>query len=219
MTLRHVCTTSDPAADFSPRQLRLPLGRFHNGWSWAVFSPCRTYRYRLVRVWDPSQPSLAWVMLNPSTADQRRNDATVRRCINLARAWGYGGLDIANLYGLAAKNPQALQRHVDPVGPDNDEHLGAVCRQNDLTVLAWGANADTVRAHHVASMLCRLSAEHGRSLAVLGWTADGQPRHPLCVPASTLPNCFTPPRPDARTSRPYGEAADPHWIQLLRSAA
>lgn len=25
--------------------------------------------------------------------------------------------------------------------------------------------------------------------------------------------------PVVRTSRPYGEAADPHWIQLLTSAA
>jgi hypothetical protein len=158
-------------------------------------------------------------MLNPSTPNEHRTDAAVRRCINLACAWGYGGLDIANLYGLAAKSPQALQRHLDPVGPDNDEHLGAVCRQNYLTVLAWGDNADTVRAHHVAGMLYRLSTEHGRSLAVLGWTADGQPSHPLCVPASTLPHCFTPPPPGARASRPYGEAADPHWIQLLRSSA
>lgn len=78
----HVCTTSDPAAGSSLLQLSLPLRRADNRWSPVCSARNRTYRYRLVRVFDSSQPSQAWVMLNPSTADERRNDATVSRCIN-----------------------------------------------------------------------------------------------------------------------------------------
>ena len=34
------------------------------------YSPCDSYRYGLSRLWDASAPSLLFVMLNPSTADE-----------------------------------------------------------------------------------------------------------------------------------------------------
>lgn len=195
--------------------LHLPLGR-GGVESRAVFSPCRRYRYRLVRVWDPSKPRLGWAMLNSSDANEHRNDPTVRRTIGFAQAWGYGGVDIGNLYGLRSKNPADLWDRADPIGPDNDEHLAAVCAENDLTVLAWGANAGPGRAHDVTLLLWRLSIEHHRSLAVLGWTRGGQPRHPLYVPGSTVPETFT--APQACEGFPvwgYHESDDSHWAHLL----
>ncbi|KAA0997816.1 DUF1643 domain-containing protein [Paraburkholderia panacisoli] len=35
----------------------------------AHISDCGAYRYRLWREWDRSKPTLAFLMLNPSTAD------------------------------------------------------------------------------------------------------------------------------------------------------
>lgn len=61
--------------------------------SWAAVSTCRIYRYRLVRVWDPNKPQLAWITLTGSDADDHC-------CIGAARGWGYGGIHICNLYGL-----------------------------------------------------------------------------------------------------------------------
>lgn len=183
--------------------------------SWAVFSPCRRWRYRLVRVWDCDKPRLAWVILNGSDADEHRTDATVRRCIGFARAWGYGSVDIANLYGLVSKNPGAPAHHFDRVGPDNDRHLAAVCSQNDLTVLAWGPNATSDRAHTAAQMLRRIAKCHGGSLAVLGWTHGAQPLHPLLAPKDTTPKCLT-----LTGSRwDLHEAEDPRWGHLLAGAA
>jgi hypothetical protein len=42
----------------------------------ATFSPDRAYRYKLWRTWDQSLPTLAFVMLNPSTADEEQLDPT-----------------------------------------------------------------------------------------------------------------------------------------------
>jgi hypothetical protein len=183
--------------------------------AWAVFSPGRNWRYRLVRVWDPNRPRLAWVILNGSDADEHHTDPTVRRCIAFARAWGYGGVDIANLYGLVSKNPGALRRHSDAVGPDNDRHLAAVCCENDLTVLAWGPNAGVDRAHAVVQMLRQIAQLHGGSLAVLGWTHGAQPLHPLLAPKDSIAKCLT----LAGSDSGVHEAEDPRWGHLLAGAA
>jgi hypothetical protein len=195
-----------------PKQLRHAIGYRE---SWAEFSPGRNWRYRLVRVWDSNRPRLAWVILNGSDADEHHNDPTVRRCIAFARAWGYGGVDIANLYGLVSKNPGVLRRHSNPIGSDNDRHLAAVCSENDLTVLAWGPDAGADRVHEVAQMLRRLAGQHGGSLAVLGWTDGAQPLHPLLASKDATPKCLTLSGFDCA---PH-EVEDPRWEYLLGAAA
>jgi hypothetical protein len=86
----------------------------------AVFSPDETWRYELRRVWDPTRPSMAFVGLNPSTADARHDDPTVRRCINFAKRWGFGGLIMLNAFAFRAADPREMMAAADPVGPDND---------------------------------------------------------------------------------------------------
>jgi hypothetical protein len=198
----------------SDRHARLPIGHFA-GEAWAVRSQCRTYRYRLVRVWDSHKPRLGVVGHYWSATNEWRSDATVRRCIGFARAWGYGGVDIGNLFGLQAADPRRLGSVADPVGPDNDAHLAAMCADNDLIVLAWGALADPDRARTVARMLWHCSEDCGGSLAVLGWTERGQPRHPLYVPKDATPECLT------LGDEGYGlhEAEDPRWERLLAGQA
>ncbi len=194
----------------SDRQARLSIGHFA-GEAWAVSSQCRNYRYRLVRVWDSHKPRLGVVGHSWSTANEWRSDPAVRRCIGFARAWGYGGIDIGNLFGLQAADPRKLASVADPIGPDNDAHLAAMCADNDLVLLAWGAHADPNRARTVAQMLWHLSENCGGSLAVLGWTERGQPRHPLYVPKDSMPECLT------LGAEGYGlhEVEDPRWERLL----
>lgn len=36
--------------------------------------------------------------LNPSTADETRDDPTIRRCTGYARLWRFGGLLMTNLF-------------------------------------------------------------------------------------------------------------------------
>lgn len=85
--------------------------------SGAAFSPCRRYRYRLWRTWGDAAPAV-FVMLNPSTADEIENDPTVERCERRARAMGFGGLRVANIFSLRSTDPTALYTSDDPVGPE-----------------------------------------------------------------------------------------------------
>lgn len=143
----------------------------------AIYSPCKRYRYVLRRVWDGGLPTVLFVALNPSTADHVTDDATVRRCIGFARDWGFGGLVIANLFALRSTDPSALARAADPIGPENDRWLALLSRRVRMTVAAWGvAGSLRRRAEEVLPKL--VNVHH------LGLTRDGQPRHPLYLPRS-----------------------------------
>ncbi len=48
--------------------------RTFDGEAGCILSDCEHYRYRLWREWDASRPALGFIMLNPSTADNRVND-------------------------------------------------------------------------------------------------------------------------------------------------
>jgi len=142
------------------------------------------YRYRLWRRWQPGTASLLWVMLNPSTADEVVDDPTIRRCIGLARGWGFGAIEVVNLYGLRATRPAALFRARDPVGPGNDAAIAACASSADAVALAWGAHGVGPRRDVVLGLLA------GRRLFCLGSTRRGEPRHPLYVPATVRPRAW-----------------------------
>ncbi len=74
----------------------------------AKFDPSMNYRYSLAREWNSNAPRIGFVMLNPSTADATSNDPTIRRCINFARFWGYGAIEVVNLFAYRASHPAQL---------------------------------------------------------------------------------------------------------------
>ncbi len=104
----------------------------------ATFSNCRKYRYALSRSWDDKKKIVLFIGLNPSTADEKKDDPTIRRCINYAQSWGYGGLQVANLFAYRATKPTKLRYVENPVGDDNDQQLIKLSKMADLTVAAWG---------------------------------------------------------------------------------
>jgi len=105
----------------------------------AVFSPCRTWRYVLERVWWPrDQHRVPFLGLNPSTADEIEDDPTVRRCLGYAKQWGFGGMIMLNIFAFRATNPRVMKAAADPVGPDNDGCLTTVANRVTLVVAAWG---------------------------------------------------------------------------------
>lgn len=151
----------------------------------ALYSPCGAYRYGLERVWGaPGSVPLLWIMLNPASADEQRNDPTIERCQRRARALGFGAMRIANLFAFRAGKPATLRRAAAPVGPENDAlllrwHAGA-----GMTLAGWGMHgAHLGRGAEVADLLTG-------DLHVLGLTRDGHPRHPLYVAYAEQPRLW-----------------------------
>jgi len=156
--------------------------------SGALFSKDRLYRYKLWRRWSDG-PTLCWLMLNPSSADEISNDPTVERCERRTRQMGYGQIVVLNIYAYRATDPAELWKVADPVGPMND---GTILIQANLAgrvVCAWGNNSEPERAAAVVAMLrAKLKIE----LFHLGLTGAGQPKHPLYVPYSIKPTPWAP---------------------------
>lgn len=150
----------------------------------AEISPCGLYRYTLEREADDvfcTRGRALFIMLNPSTADARVDDPTIRRCRAFAKSWDCAGLVVANLYALRTTNPAELWKAADPVGPENDMHLRILAAQHETVVCAWGANA---RLDRVAVVREIFSGRLHR-LMCLGTTKDGAPRHPLYLASKT----------------------------------
>lgn len=147
----------------------------------ARVSPCGRYRYTLERRWSRAA-RLLWVMLNPSTADAERDDPTIRRCVGFARAWGYGGITVVNLFAWRATDPSELRDVADPVGPENNEVIEEALNAHASCVAAWGQTkyAEPLRV----SLVEQLASGAGRALYCLGVNKDGSPKHPLFVPGT-----------------------------------
>ena len=142
----------------------------------AQFSPCRKWRYALWRTWQEGEGHAMFIGLNPSTADERTNDPTVRRCMEFARRWGYGGIYMLNLYAWRSTYPKMLLQVDDPVGQQNDEFISMYAKSASVVVAAWGA---FTFAHRRGELISGLLNEY---LYCLGTTKSGAPRHPLYVP-------------------------------------
>jgi hypothetical protein len=148
----------------------------------ADISPDGLYRYSLTRIWGGpgNHKFLPWIMLNPSTADHSIDDPTIRRCIGFARAFGYSGIRVYNLYAFRATNPADLLTAADPVGPRNDAVLRDVLinahRIGVPVIAAWGVNAKPDRVAKIAGY------SYADQLHCLGVTKAGQPKHPLYLP-------------------------------------
>lgn len=148
-----------------------------------LWSPDRAYRYFLRRAvdqdWDLSQkPPIAFLLLNPSTADEVKDDPTVKRCRRYAAAWGYGEVIILNAFAFRATDPKNMRAAPDPIGPDNDkvilETTQAVFGLGGALVCGWGNHGAFLdRGKAVRALLDPYEVK------AFPHTSAGEPGHPL----------------------------------------
>ena len=163
------------------------------------------YRYLLWREWNSSGKSIVFVMLNPSRADATVNDRTITRCLQFARSWGYGRLEVVNLFAYRTSKPSLLKQALErtslcakpnsapvssPIGKDNYRYIKESVARCDLTILAWGNYGIWQQQDLMVFQLLK----NYSPFYCLGVTKQGCPRHPLYLKSSTQPQMFYPSR-------------------------
>lgn len=188
-------------------KVQLPITRgftvplYRNMPSGALFSSCRTWRYTLWRNWSKFRPAgsrdqmpeedlrrmVAFIGLNPSTADEYRNDPTITRCINFAKQWGYDGMAMLNLFAFRATDPRDMKKMATPVGPLNDAAIEYSLKTFGKVVACWGNHG---KFKDRSDFVRRRASDH--CIEKFGLTKLGEPQHPLYLSADTKPTLWTP---------------------------
>lgn len=132
-------------------------------------------------------------MLNPSTADETKDDPTIASLRRLTKNNDFAKLIVVNLFALRATNPTTMLSHISPVGPQNWDTWAKVLRElnpsEDTVALAWGRAPKVIHSKQIFQ-----SALYQASKQLDNWTgrvttwlinADGSPRHPLYIKSST----------------------------------
>ncbi|OPG16961.1 DUF1643 domain-containing protein [Ferroacidibacillus organovorans] len=151
----------------------------------AIFDLDHRYRYSLTRCWDSKGSRMVFLMLNPSTADAHQNDPTITRCMNFSRRWGFGSLEVVNLFAYRSTDPGMLSVVDDPIGPENDAYILNAITRSELVVLAWGTKG--VLRQRDQEVL-NLISDH--ELYALEISKYGHPKHPLYLRSEVWPTRF-----------------------------
>lgn len=157
----------------------------------AHFSDDKVYRYLLWRAWGPG-PRALFLLHNPSKASAKWDDATIGTLYGFTKAASCDGFYVANAFDFCATDPKDLwnARWDLRVGPEADARItAAIAGAAGVLVVGWGRlqppakNRELARARvqHVLELI----NEAGRQPMCLGTNADGSPRHPLYLPATT----------------------------------
>ena len=137
----------------------------------AEFSIDKKERYSLKREWDNSKNKILYIMLNPSLADDKNDDPTIRRLINFTKKFNSGGFLVGNIFTTITPNPKELDKSKG-MSDKNFEELIKLINKVDQIVYAWGSSIEEPQ------LLKKLVL----SPKCFGKNVNGTPKHPLYLP-------------------------------------
>ena len=141
-----------------------------------VISECGTFRYTLRRELLEGRMRVVFIMLNPSTADAKKDDPTTRAALEFAARLRCREYLAVNLFAFRSKNPKDLRKVDDPIGPENDRYLLAAINWAERICVAWGAGGTYMNRDQVVIAMLR---DSGKPVYCFGKTKDGHPNFPL----------------------------------------
>jgi len=170
--------------------------------SGAIFSDCMKYRYRLWRCWNQALPRALFILLNPSTADDIDNDATIERQQRRVMMWSnqsdlfsgqlyskkFGSIEVVNACAYRSTNPEVLFKVSDPVGDDNLEHIITACkealRRGGIIICGWGKHLAALSPggrYTLHELTLERLEQFDFPLTAFQLNGDRTPKHPLYV--------------------------------------
>lgn len=151
----------------------------------AGFNLDRTRRLWLLRRWNQLKPVYAYIGLNPSKADERRDDATIKKLMGFTDRFGGGSFLMFNANDIIETDSRALKQFGNGVN-SVDNYVNMLAMIDDYkperVVCMWGTNGNWLNGDKtVLGML--------KAVGIEPWafkiTKDGHPQHPLYLPWTT----------------------------------
>lgn len=121
--------------------------------------------------------AMCFVLMHPGPRDEDDAPALAR----MRELAGERPLITVYLHALRCRSRSDLASAADPIGLRCDEFIRAAVARSSVVVAAWGkteTTAEYARACAVRALLRR------RVVHCLGWSKQGEPRHPLRAPRS-----------------------------------
>ena len=146
-----------------------------------------THRTILTRQWEGGEGLINWIMLNPSTADEQKDDPTIRKCRGFSKRWGFNRMVVTNLFSFRATHPRDLREvvrcdYARAVGI-NDGPLIEQAGKANMIVAAWGNNGYI--AGRADDVMFRVLPD--AKFYCIGFTGTGFPTHPCMAPYTVSP--------------------------------
>lgn len=138
----------------------------------AEFSDDKTERFVLTRIWGKELPFAMCVGLNPSTANESKNDNTISLLINVLSALGFGGLRMVNVFSKVTSKPDELKVISYGSAVLNKMWITATAYGCQEIIFCWG-NFKEVTQDHILDMI-----ELFPDAKCFGRNKNGSPWHP-----------------------------------------
>lgn len=153
------------------------------------------YRYRLDRVVSTDPRVVMYIGINPSTATDTVDDATVRKWKGFTRLLGAGRFIVGNVFAYRTTDVRRLAYIADPFGPLNLGALRTLMGEAHVLVPCWGDRKKvphTLRRYidMVEGELRVEAYENKKPLLCFGKTLGGDPKHPLMLGYNTTMEAF-----------------------------
>jgi hypothetical protein len=143
----------------------------------ALLSSNKKFRYMLGRSWDDSLDRILFILLNPSVADSKKDDPTIKRLISFSKKWKYGGFWVCNLYAYITSYPKELYNNIDNNRTrKNKEYVKKYILKSKRIVYGWGVT------EHEPEWLVDLV----KKPYCFGKNKNGTPKHPLYLSSNTV---------------------------------
>ena len=121
-----------------------------------------------------------WLCMNPSSATNDRDDATLRKLTRHSQRLGFSGLFLLNIMDYRATDPQHLALDAERSNR-NLRYISRCAARSEQIVLAFGG----LRARGIWRIFAAEAVEAcgDNHLRCVVCNADGSPRHPRMFPA------------------------------------